>query len=73
LKYLIRNVQKFRKKINLKIKDKIELYLQDEKLFRKSQKVIEGATGSKIVFGDILGKKSDFEFENKKYEFGIKI
>lgn len=73
LKELIRNVQKFRKKIKLEIKDKIELYLQDEKLFRKSQKTIEGATGSKIVFGDILGKKSDFEFENKKYEFGIKI
>ena len=72
LSELIRNVQDFRKKIGLEIKDKIDLYLPEEELFDKNKQRIEGSTGGKITFGKILGKKSEFEFESKKYEFGIK-
>jgi len=72
LSELTRNVQDARKKMNLEIKDKIELYLPEEEWFEKNKQRIEGTTGSKIVFGKILGKKFDFEFEGKKYEFGIK-
>jgi isoleucyl-tRNA synthetase len=72
LSELTRNIQDARKKLNLEIKDKIELYLPEEKFFEKNKQRIEGTTGSKIVFGKIAGKKSEFEFEGKKYEFGIK-
>jgi len=73
LSELTRNIQAFRKKLGLKIKDKVTLYLPEEQLFKKSKEVIEGITGSKIVFGKIEGNKSGFKFENKKYEFGIKV
>jgi isoleucyl-tRNA synthetase len=69
---LIRSVQDTRKKLGLEIKDKIDLYLQEEDLFKNNKQKIEGSTGSKITFGKIIGNKSDFEFEGKKYEFGIK-
>jgi isoleucyl-tRNA synthetase len=72
LSELTRNVQDARKKMNLEIKDKVELYLPEEDLFKENKKNIESKTGSKIVFGKILSNKSEFEFENKKYEFGIK-
>jgi isoleucyl-tRNA synthetase len=72
LSELTRSVQETRKKLGLEIKDKITLYLSENVLFKKSKQLIEGTTGSKVVFGKILGKKSEFEFENKKYEFGIK-
>ncbi len=73
LSELTRNVQAFRKKLGLEIKDKVSLYLPREELFKKSKGIIEGLTGSKIIFGEIEGKKSEFKFEDKKYEFGIKI
>lgn len=73
LSELTRSVQEFRKKLDLEIKDKITLYLPEDALFKKNQKIIEGTTGSKINFGKIAGKKSEFEFEKKKYEFGIKV
>jgi len=72
LSELTRSVQDARKKMNLEIKDKVELYLPEEELFVKNKQRIEGLTGSNIMFGKISGKKSEFEFENKKYEFGIK-
>ncbi|NIM47243.1 MAG: isoleucine--tRNA ligase [Candidatus Aenigmarchaeota archaeon] len=72
LSELTRNVQAFRKKLGLKIKDKVTLYLPEEELFKKSKDIIEGITGSEIIFGKIEGNKSEFKFENKKYEFGIK-
>jgi isoleucyl-tRNA synthetase len=73
LRELIRNIQDARKKSGLEIKDKAEVYLQEEEIFNKNKKEIEDSTGSKIVFGNISGKKFDFNFENKKYEFGIKV
>jgi len=73
LSELTRNTQEMRKELELEITDKIILYLPEDKLFVKSKDFIEGSTGSKIIFGKILGKKAEFEFENKKYEFGIKI
>lgn len=72
LSELTRSVQEFRKKINLEIKDVVELYLSEDELFVKNKKRIEGLTGSRITFGKISGKKSEFVFETKKYEFGIK-
>jgi isoleucyl-tRNA synthetase len=72
LSELIRCVQDTRKKIGLEIKDKIELYLLEEEVFKNNKQRIEGATGSKITFGKILGNKAEFDFDNKKYEFGIK-
>jgi len=72
LSELTRNVQDARKKLNLEIKDKIGLYLPEVEWFEKNKQKIEGTTGSKIAFGKIAGKKSEFEFEGKKYEFGIK-
>ncbi len=73
LSQLTRSVQETRKKLGLEIKDKITLYLKENELFKESKEIIEGTTGSKVIFGEILGKKSGFEFENKKYEFGIKV
>jgi isoleucyl-tRNA synthetase len=72
LSELIRCVQDTRKKIGLEIKNKIELYLLEEEVFKNNKQRIEGATGSKITFGKILGNKAEFDFDNKKYEFGIK-
>jgi isoleucyl-tRNA synthetase len=72
LSELTRNIQDARKKMDLEIKDKIEVYLAEEDLFNKNKQRIEGLTGSKVTFGKVLGKKSEFEFEKKKYEFGIK-
>ena len=72
LSELIRGVQENRKKMSLEIKDKIDLYLHEEDVFKENKQRIEGSTGSKITFGKILGSKAEFEFENKKYEFGIK-
>ncbi|MEM5778669.1 MAG: isoleucine--tRNA ligase [Candidatus Aenigmatarchaeota archaeon] len=72
LSELIRSVQDARKKIGLEIKDKVELYLQENELFKKEKQRIEKLTGSKVIFGNILGKAFELEFENKKYEFGIK-
>ena len=46
LSELIRSVQDSRKKMNLEIKDKVNLYLPDEELFKKNKQRIEGSTGS---------------------------
>jgi isoleucyl-tRNA synthetase len=70
---LTRSVQETRKKLGLEIKNKITLYLKENELFKESKEIIEGTTGSKVVFGEILGKKSEFDFENKRYEFGIRV
>jgi isoleucyl-tRNA synthetase len=72
LSELIRSVQDTRKKMKLEIKDKIDLYLPEDELFKINKKKIEGSTGSRLSFGKILGNKSEFEFNGKKYEFGIK-
>ncbi len=66
IRELIRAVQQKRKEMNLKVKDKIKLYLPKE--FKDSKKTIESATGSKIVFEE---GKDVFEFEGKKYKFGV--
>ena len=57
--------------MGFKIKDKITLYLPENDLFKKSKKKIEIITGSKIVFGEIHGEKFEFEFDKKRYKFGI--
>lgn len=66
LRELIRTVQQKRKEMNLKVTDKIKLYLPKE--FKDSKKIIEGATGSTVEFKK---GKDVFEFEGKKYEFGV--
>lgn len=69
---LIRAVQAKRKELGLNLSDKIILYLEEEKAFKAAQEMIKDATGSEIKFGKIFGEKSEFEFENKKYQFGVK-
>ncbi len=69
LRELIRAVQEERKKTGLKITDKIRLHLPAE--FKSFEKYISNETGSKVSFGKIAGKKSSFEFEENKYEFGV--
>ena len=72
LSELVRSVQDARKQMKLDIKDKVNLYLPDEKLFEENQKKIEASTSSKATFGKIVGDKFSLEFDSKKYEFGIK-
>ncbi|MFQ6020777.1 MAG: isoleucine--tRNA ligase [Candidatus Aenigmatarchaeota archaeon] len=69
LRELIRNVQKKRKQLKLNVSDKITLYLPN--IFKGSEEIIKESTGSKIVFGKISGKKEEFKFDKKKYEFGV--
>jgi len=71
IRELIRNVQAARKKLNLKVTDKVKLCLSQE--FEKHKNEIENETGSKIFFEKIEGKKFEFGFEKKKYEFSIKV
>ena len=73
LSELTRKVQSKRKEMGLNIRDKIKLYLPEDDVLEKNKKRIEAATGSKVEFGEITGKKFEFVFEEKKYEFGIKI
>jgi isoleucyl-tRNA synthetase len=70
---LVRNVQDRRKKIGLKIKDKIILHLKRMEVFEIYKNYIESSTSSKIEFGKIKGNVFDFKFEDKKYEFGIEL
>ncbi|MBU3957667.1 MAG: isoleucine--tRNA ligase [Nanoarchaeota archaeon] len=69
LRELIRAVQEKRKEIGLLVSDRIKLYLSIE--FEEFGKRIESETGSGIIFGKASGEKSEFEFEGKKYVFGI--
>jgi len=73
IRELIRAVQDKRKDLKLKVHDKIKLYLPDKKEFKSWEKIIKEDTGSQIVWGEIAGHKAEFEFENKKYKFGIEI
>lgn len=70
LRELVRAVQEKRKEAGLQVKDKINLYLSVE--FKEFEKQIESETGSKTIFEKIEGEKSEFDFEGKKYGFGIK-
>ena len=67
---LVRAVQEKRKRMGLKVTERIKLYVGDD--FPES-KVDELAreTGSEVIRGTIKGKKGSFVFENKKIEFGI--
>lgn len=69
LRELVRAVQEKRKDIGLKVGDRISLYLSLE--FKEFGKQIESETGSRIAFGNIKGLAFEFEFEGKKYGFGI--
>ncbi len=68
LRELIRAVQEKRKDMGLQVKDKIKLYLSPE--FKDFENSIQTETGSKVAVGT-KGEKSEFEFEGKKYQFGI--
>ncbi len=69
LRELIRAVQEKRKDMGLQVSDKVKLYLSVELEDFVNQ--IESETGSKIIFGKTGGEKSEFDFEGKKYDFGI--
>ncbi|HLE07311.1 MAG TPA: isoleucine--tRNA ligase [archaeon] len=70
---LMRAVQEMRKELRLKKKDKITLYLPEEKAFRDFAKQISEGTGSRISFGAIAGREGKFEFDEKEFVFGVKI
>lgn len=67
---LIRAVQDARKEIGLTVTDSVTLHLPSEKVFKSSAKAISSETGSKIKWG-VSGKVKTFEFEKKKYQFGV--
>ncbi len=67
---LIRAVQEARKSLGLKVTDSVTLYLPTEKAFKAYNKIISGETGSKIKWG-VSGKTYPFEFEGKKFQFGV--
>lgn len=67
---LIRAVQEARKDMGMDVKNTITLYLPQQ--FKPWTKSISSETSSRIIFG-MAGKKYEFEFEGKKFEFGVKI
>ncbi len=69
---LIREVQGKRKEMRLNPEDRIKLCLSDERAFKGSEDIIKKITGSEITFGKFEGEKVEFDFENKKYVFGVK-
>ncbi len=71
VKELIRAVQDKRKQMNLKVTDKIKLYIPPERAYKSWAKVIGGRTGSKVTFGELKGEKVEFKFENDVYWFGV--
>jgi len=71
IRELVREVQSRRKQMNLKVTDKIKLHLPPEKIYKSWRNIIEKKTGSKIVFGELRGEKTEFEFEDEVYWFGV--
>lgn len=69
LRELIRAVQEKRKELGFNVHEKVRLYLGEE--FSDEREFIEKETNTDIVFGEIRGEKGSFEFEGKRYEFGI--
>ncbi|MEM5814224.1 MAG: isoleucine--tRNA ligase [Candidatus Aenigmatarchaeota archaeon] len=69
---LIRAVQETRKKMGLKTKDKVALFLPEEKAFKNLAKQIALETGSTIKFAEPAGTKGEVEFEGKTFMFGVK-
>jgi len=69
---LVRAVQETRKKMCLKTKDKVMLYLPEEEAFKRHAKQIALETGSTIKFAGPVGTKCDVEFEGRKFVFGVK-
>jgi isoleucyl-tRNA synthetase len=70
IRELVRAVQEARKEMGLSVTDTVTLCLPPEKAFKASAKTISNETGSKINWG-VTGKIKSFEFEKKKYEFGV--
>lgn len=67
---LIRAVQEKRKELGLRVTDRVNVRIADD-TFKKSLKLIERQTGSKLTFGKLAGSKGKIEFEGKAYEFGV--
>ncbi len=68
LRELIRSIQEKRKEMGLNVKDKIVVYIPSA--FKSFEKTIKEETCSKVVLG-AKGERLSFEFEGKKYEFGV--
>ncbi len=68
---LVRAVQDKRKTMDMKVKDKIMLYLPPEKGFKNFAKLIAECTGSSVHFGALAGSQGTFVFENNEYKFGV--
>jgi isoleucyl-tRNA synthetase len=69
---LIRAVQETRKKMGLKMKNRVTVYLPGEPAFKKHAKQIALETGSNVKFASPAGTQGELEFEGKKYQFGVK-
>ncbi len=71
LRELVRAVQDKRKQMGLKVSEKAKVYVSEE--FEKYKDLISLETNSEVAVGEIKGEKGEFEFEGKKYEFGIEV
>lgn len=73
LRELVRAIQEKRKEMCLNVGDRVKVYISSE--LKSLEKPIEFETGSKAVVeipsGLFAPQKGLFEFEGKKYEFGI--
>jgi len=70
IRELVRAVQEARKEMGLSVTDTVTLCLPPEKAFKASAKTISSETGSNIRWG-VAGKVKSFEFDKKKFEFGV--
>jgi isoleucyl-tRNA synthetase len=68
---LIRAVQNKRKQLGLTVTDRVLLYLPDAQTFKPWTKIISYETGSRVILGKLRGMKAAFEFERRKYAFGV--
>jgi len=73
VKEFMRAIQEARKKLGLNVSKKIKVIVQKDEAFKRFEKTITDSTGSTLVFSEPAGEKFEFEFEDKKYYFGVKL
>ncbi|MEM7826659.1 MAG: isoleucine--tRNA ligase [Candidatus Aenigmatarchaeota archaeon] len=72
LRELIRNVQEYRKKMGLKVEDKIILYLNNRKVEKFAKEIRNMVGAKKIVFGDFADIAGKAQFEDEIIGFKLK-
>jgi isoleucyl-tRNA synthetase len=73
VKEFMRAVQEARKKLGLNVSKKIKVVVRKDDAFKRFEKTIKDSTGSTLVFKEPAGEKFEFEFEDKKYYFGVEL